>query len=86
MGIFYFDIAQIRFHISRVRICEAAYQFSFKLSGSVSNENMAFLIDNDVTGKKQRSSDTEYKSIFYYARQAFPKEKLVSFCHWSNIK
>ena len=43
-------------------------------------------LDNDVTGKKQRkASDTLYKSIFYYARQAFPKEKLVSFCHWGNI-
>lgn len=42
-------------------------------------------LDNDITGKKQRTSDTQYKSIFYYARQAFPKEKLVSFCHWGNI-
>lgn len=42
-------------------------------------------LDNDITGKKHRKSDTEYKTIFYYARQAFPKEKLVSFCHWHNI-
>lgn len=42
-------------------------------------------LDNDVTGKKQRTSDTQYKSIFYYVRQAFPKKKLVSFCHWGNI-
>ena len=42
-------------------------------------------LDNDVTGKQQRTSDTQYKTIFYYARQAFPNEKLVSFCHWSNI-
>lgn len=42
-------------------------------------------LDNDVTGKQQRSSDTEYKTIFYYARQQFPNEKLVSFCHWGNI-
>ena len=42
-------------------------------------------LDNDITGKKQRTSDTPWKSIFYYARQAFPKEKLVSFCHWGNI-
>lgn len=42
-------------------------------------------LNNDITGKKQRSSDTLYKTIFYYARQAFPNEKLVSFCHWRNI-
>ena len=42
-------------------------------------------LDNSITGKKQRTSDTQYKSIFYYVRQAFPNEKLVSFCHWSNI-
>lgn len=42
-------------------------------------------LDNDITGKQKRTSDTEYKSIFYYARQAFPEEKLASFCHWSNI-
>ena len=42
-------------------------------------------LTNDSTGKKQRSSDTQYKSIFYYVRQAFPNEKLVSFCHWRNI-
>ena len=42
-------------------------------------------LTNDNTSKEQRTSDTEYKSIFYYARQAFPQDKLVSFCHWSNI-
>ncbi|MBQ6266936.1 MAG: alkaline phosphatase family protein [Clostridia bacterium] len=40
---------------------------------------------NDSTGDISRSSDSPNNSIFYYARQAFPDARLVSFNHWSNI-
>ncbi|MBR2731984.1 MAG: alkaline phosphatase family protein, partial [Clostridia bacterium] len=40
---------------------------------------------NDSTGKNSRGSDSPNNSIFFYARQAFPDARLVSFNHWSNI-
>ncbi|MBQ9552419.1 MAG: alkaline phosphatase family protein [Clostridia bacterium] len=40
---------------------------------------------NDSTKENRHTSADEYHSIFYYARQAMPKAKLVSVCHWANI-
>ncbi len=40
---------------------------------------------NDTTKETRHTSADTYHSIFYYARQAMPKAKLVSICHWANI-
>ena len=41
--------------------------------------------DSTAFGEPQRTSDTDCPTIFYYARQAFPKAPLVSINHWFNI-
>ena len=40
---------------------------------------------HDSTKESPHTSADEYHSIFYYSRQAMPKAKLVSICHWPNI-
>ena len=40
---------------------------------------------NDSTGEKERSSDTEYPSIYTYVRKAFPDAQLAAFGNWGNI-
>ncbi len=40
---------------------------------------------NDSTAENRHTSADTYHSIFYYTRQAMPKAKLVSICHWPNI-
>ncbi|MBQ6420548.1 MAG: alkaline phosphatase [Clostridia bacterium] len=42
-------------------------------------------LTNEITGQKERTSGTEYPSIFTYARQAFPDAELASIVHWDNI-
>ena len=40
---------------------------------------------NGSTEENRHTSQDEYHSIFYYARQAMPDARLVSICHWPNI-
>ncbi|MBQ7654802.1 MAG: alkaline phosphatase family protein, partial [Clostridia bacterium] len=40
---------------------------------------------NEVTYLYERSSDTEFPTIFTYARQAFPDAELASFVNWNDI-
>ena len=40
---------------------------------------------NDSISENDRDSDTQYPSLFYYARQAFPEAALASFVHWDPI-
>ena len=40
---------------------------------------------NDWCADNERDSTSDNHSIFYYARQKFPKAELVSFNHWSAI-
>jgi len=42
-------------------------------------------LSNDITGEKERTSDTEYPTVFTYARKAFPDAELASFVNWNNI-
>ena len=40
---------------------------------------------NDSTGANERSSDTDYPTIFKYVRDAYPDAELASIVNWSNI-
>ena len=40
---------------------------------------------NEITGETERTSETDYPSIFTYARKAMPEAELSSFVHWNNI-
>ena len=42
-------------------------------------------ITNDVAANTPRTSESEYHSLFYYTRQAFPDAELASFVHWGPI-
>lgn len=42
-------------------------------------------LTNKICETTERSSDTEFKSIFYYAREKFPDAELVSFNNWTAI-
>ena len=42
-------------------------------------------LTNDITGAKERSSDTKYPSVFTYVHHAMPNAELASFCNWDNI-
>ena len=42
-------------------------------------------IQNGNSGEEQRTSDTEYPSIFTCVRRAMPEAALASFVHWNNI-
>lgn len=42
-------------------------------------------LTNTITGSVERTSATEYPTIFTYARRAFPDAELASFVHWNNI-
>ena len=42
-------------------------------------------LTNEITGEKERSSDTKYPTIFKYARDAYPDAELASIVNWSNI-
>ncbi|MBQ9552151.1 MAG: alkaline phosphatase family protein [Clostridia bacterium] len=42
-------------------------------------------LTNDILGSTERSSDTQYPTIFTYARRAFPDAELASFVNWNPI-
>ncbi|MBQ7637706.1 MAG: alkaline phosphatase [Clostridia bacterium] len=42
-------------------------------------------LTNDITGSEERSSDTEYPTIFKYVRDAMPDAELASIVNWDNI-
>ena len=42
-------------------------------------------LTNEITGSVERASDTQYPSIFCYARSAFPEAELASFVNWNPI-
>ena len=42
-------------------------------------------IHNGSSGEVQRTSDTEYPSVFTYVRRAFPDAELGSFVNWNNV-
>ncbi len=42
-------------------------------------------LTNDITGAQERTSETEFPTVFTYARRAFPDAELASFVHWNNI-
>ncbi|MBQ6065670.1 MAG: alkaline phosphatase [Clostridia bacterium] len=46
---------------------------------------MRHKLTNDITGEKERASDTEFPTIFTYVRQAFPDAELASIVNWGNI-
>lgn len=46
---------------------------------------MSHGLTNDITGEKERSSDTKYPTIFKYVRDAYPDAELASICNWGNI-
>ena len=42
-------------------------------------------ITNSSAGQQERTADTDCKTVFNYARQAFPNARLVSYNHWYTI-
>ena len=42
-------------------------------------------IHNGNSGENERSSDTEFPSIYTYARKAMPDAELASFVNWNNV-
>ena len=42
-------------------------------------------LQNGVTGEQERSSDTEFPTIFTFARREYPDAELASFVNWNNI-
>ena len=42
-------------------------------------------LQNGVTGEKERTSETEFPTIFTYMRKAKPDAVLASFVNWNNI-
>ena len=46
---------------------------------------MSHGLTNDITGEKERSSDTKYPTIFKYVRDAYPDAELASIVNWGNI-
>ena len=42
-------------------------------------------LTNEITGEKERASDTKYPSIFKYVRDADPDAELASIVNWGNI-
>ena len=42
-------------------------------------------LDNGVSGKVERTSETEFPTIFTYLRKALPDAELASFVNWDNI-
>ena len=42
-------------------------------------------ITSSSAGQQERTADTDCKTIFNYARQAFPDARLVSYNHWYSI-
>lgn len=42
-------------------------------------------LTNDIAGSTARTSDTEYPTIFKYARDAFPDAELAVFTNWAAI-
>jgi len=42
-------------------------------------------LTNEITEAEQRTSETEFPSIFAYARNAFPDAELASIVNWDNI-
>ncbi len=42
-------------------------------------------LQNGVTGDKERTSETEYPTVFTYLRKARPGSVLASFVNWNNI-
>lgn len=46
---------------------------------------MSHGLTNEITGEKERSSDTKYPTIFKYVRDAYPDAEMASICNWGNI-
>lgn len=65
-------------------ITTSAQNWGSILTG-VDYETHGMTNDSTDVSQPKKTSDTGYKTIFYYARQAFPKAKLVSISHWFNI-
>ena len=42
-------------------------------------------LTNDIAGSVERSSSTEYPTIFKYVRQAYPDAELAAFANWGAI-
>ena len=42
-------------------------------------------LDNGVSGDKERTSDTEFPTIFTYLRKVLPDAELASYVNWNNI-
>ncbi len=42
-------------------------------------------LTNDITSSVERTSETEYPTIFTYARKAFPDAELAAFANWGAI-
>ncbi len=42
-------------------------------------------LDNGILGSVERSSDTQFPTIFTYARRAFPNAELASIVNWAPI-
>ncbi len=42
-------------------------------------------LQNGVTGEKERTSETEFPTVFTYVRKAFPQSELASFVNWNSI-
>ncbi len=65
-------------------ITTSAQNWGSILTG-VDYETHGMTNDSTSTGQPFRTSESENHSIFYYVREAFPEEKLLSICHWHNI-
>ncbi|MCR5041079.1 MAG: alkaline phosphatase [Clostridia bacterium] len=42
-------------------------------------------LQNGVTGEAERTSETDFPTVFTYLRKAHPDAVLASFVHWNNI-